>query len=333
MLALLRLILFIDQLCAIPLLHTHRLNPINSYAASCHCATTPTWVHPPTHPPLPTLTHPSTPQADRTSSEMKGRCRSDESAGHSEGGSGGLGASIKSAAESAAKKIEGAADSIPFPEFPPPQADEGSEGRDQGSGEDRQGFGTAAELLNPTASIGSSGSSGAEVGEGADRLAGAGLEGLSEQARITAAVLGVPYVESEVAASGNAPAGVTLDCTTAQQQLLEQKSEGDITPSAVIGEDPVLIRVPPAPADSTSTPSSLSDSSDRGSASGSGFSGGRVYDSTGSADFSWGVGEVVKESGYYAYRSCDEASNAGIGRRSSTGHRGAAAADDDEDTA
>ena len=195
------------------------------------------------------------------------------------------------------------------------------------------------------------------------------LAGLSEQARITAAVMGVPYVPDleqgmveNLAAAGFE--GVTSAGQEQQQQMgiwgQQGKSGGMDTASMSLGgyiasaaaeataaaaadsegaarggdpvtvsEERVLIRVSPDLGSS-----SQGREGSEGSDSAQGFSGGRIYDNTGSADFSselWGpgVGEVVKESEYYAYRSVDDAGISGIGRRSSTGHRGSRQGDED----
>lgn len=196
-----------------------------------------------------------------------------------------------------------------------------------------------------------------------DRLAGVdaeGLEGLSEQARITAAVLGVPYIESEQQAEGGVGGsasaaeqqavgwgeggGEGFDAAEAQALMMAGQGVDPVTAwaAAQIEEESILVRVSadlgkgsgedpnPSTASSSSSTREGGDSGSSGSdrpQSSTGFSGGRVYDSMGSADFAWGVGEVMKESGYYSYRSMDDSSNPGIGRRSSTGHRGAG--DDD----
>jgi hypothetical protein len=323
------------------------------------------------------LPHPSLLQAQQTSSDLKERTRSDESSGNSQGGSvgGRAGGALFGAIESAANKLEGVTGDIALPEFPDldnigTKVDQGSSGETQ-SGPGPQGFKDQLVAQNAvvTTGLGGSATPSSSSSSDRDRLVGVSdgaLEGLSEQARLTAAVMGAPYVASELAAlSGNAPTALS-DCapndaddaragtegmaawgeggdgsdeTEMQAQITMGQGVDPVAASAAaqIEEEKILIRVsaglgkgsppsPPTPStddnNSSSSSSSASGSADNAE-SGTGFSGGRVYDSTGSADFAWGVGEVVKESGYYAYRSVDGGSNTGIGRRSSTGHRGA----------
>jgi hypothetical protein len=208
------------------------------------------------------------------------------------------------------------------------------------------------------------------IGGGADALAG-----LSEQARITAAVMGVPYVPDLEHGMVENLAAVGIEAATSAGQEQQQQQEGmrgqqgrgggegsasmslggyiasaaaEATTAAAanegvarggdpvtVSEERVLIRVSPdLDSSSQGREGSEGPSLSEGSESAQGFSGGRVYDSTGSADFSselWGpgVGEVVKEAEYYAYRSVDDAGISGIGRRSSTGHRGSRQRDED----
>jgi hypothetical protein len=168
---------------------------------------------------------------------------------------------------------------------------------------------------------------------------------MSEQARLTAAVMGVPYVESELAAAATgdgAAADAAITGAVGREGAAGGEREGSGAAAQlqsdaetlreqleVTGSNPADLAVPAFSNDDSSS-SSGSSRGQAGDGSSPGFSGGRLYDSTGSADFAWGVGEVVQESGYYAYRSIEDAGNTGIGRRSSTGHRGAG---DDEDTA